>query len=331
MSIEYNSKFFTQIYKSITSEYEVEFDKKYFLQVCQKVCKEFESEPEQKSGCQWTLTRGKVGQLCGVKTKDGNEFCSRHQKCKKDVVEKKEAAEGCQHINERGVNKGNPCSKKCVENSNYCKVHESKHQNETDAEFESKKSSDEEQDEKETKPKKSKSKKSSKSDEEQDEKETKPKKSKSKKSSKSDEEQDEKETKPKKSKSKKSSKSSDEEQDEKETKPKKTKKTKSSKSDEEQDEKEKPTKSSEFDFKTKAPVPIDDQANKDFWKSFSYSSKDLPKNLVYNSKTCLLLIKNQDHFNLYGILVKGGFVKKLESGELSDDVINWCAQSNIII
>ena len=264
MSIEYNSKFFTQIYKSITSEYEVEFDKKYFLQVCQKVCKEFESEPEQKSGCQWTLTRGKVGQLCGVKTKDGNEFCSRHQKCKKDVVEKKEAAEGCQHINERGANKGNPCSKKCVENSNYCKVHESKHQNETDAEFESKKSSDEEQDEKETKTKKSKSKKSS-------------------------------------------------------------------KSDEEQDEKEKPTKSSEFDFKTKAPVPIDDQANKDFWKSFSYSSKDLPKNLVYNSKTCLLLIKNQDHFNLYGLLVKGGFVKKLESGELSDDVINWCAQSNIII
>ena len=40
----------------------------------------------------------------------------------KDVVEKKEAAEGCQHINERGANKGNPCSKKCVENSNYCKV-----------------------------------------------------------------------------------------------------------------------------------------------------------------------------------------------------------------
>ena len=39
MSIEYNSKFFTQIYKSITSEYEVEFDKKYFLQVCQKSAK----------------------------------------------------------------------------------------------------------------------------------------------------------------------------------------------------------------------------------------------------------------------------------------------------
>jgi hypothetical protein len=96
------------------------------------------------------------------------------------------------------------------------------------------------------------------------------------------------------------------------------------------DEKEKIIKT-DFNFKSKPPVPIDDQANKAFWKSYQYSSKDLPPNIVYNSKTCLLLIKNEDNYKLYGMLAKGGYIKKLETGELSNDVINWCARSNIII
>ena len=331
MSIEYNSKFFSEIFKSISDEYDLAFTKKYFLSVCQKVCKSFESESEKDekevSGCQWTLTRGKVGQLCGVKTKDSAEFCARHQKCKKDVKAKPAKTEGCQHINERGANKGNACAKKCAENSSYCKVHESKHASDSeDVAFET------ENEEKKTTGKKTTDK-------------NKNKKTTSKKSSSEveieDEEEKKEKPKTKKTKAKKQAEPEPEPEteeveivEEEKEKPKKTKtkKSKAAKEEAEEETKEEKTKRSDvFDFKTSDPVAINDQANKSFWKNFPYSSKDLPKNLVFNSKTSLLLIKAEDHYTLYGVLVKGSIIKKLENGEVDEDVINWCAKSNILI